>query len=169
MITAALLVPNVAFAALNNPREPFTEMERESGLYNEEGYLLDISKRPAINPDLDVDEDCKFDAYQIKCQPGSEQECPWGPGTNEDYSCVPNDIECPVGYNIEDDDESGQCIPNEICEAYDNMVLIEREGEGDRCAALYYLCNEDGQRAEEYCIEYCNEDPDRMGCKSEVS
>lgn len=159
-----LLIPNV-YASLNNPREPFTEEERESGFYNGKGYLLGKSNRPAINPGLDPDEDCKFDAYQIKCQPGSEQECPWGPGTNEDESCVPSDVECPDGYNIEDNDETGQCIPNEVCEGYDDMVLIEREGEGDRCATLYYICGDDEHREEDYCIEYCNENPDGHTCR----
>jgi hypothetical protein len=95
IIIATSLIPGTVFASLNEPREPFTEGERESGFYNKGGYLLGKSNRPAINPDLDIDEDCKFDAYQIKCQPGSEQECPWGPGTNEDDGCVPSDVECP--------------------------------------------------------------------------
>lgn len=84
------MVPGTVFASLNELRDPFIQEEKVSGLYTEEGYLLGKSNRPAINPDLDVDEDCKFDSYQIKCQPGSEQECPWRPGTNEDDSCVPN-------------------------------------------------------------------------------
>lgn len=170
IMAATLLIPNTVFtnASLNEPREELTDEERESGLYNEEGYLSAKHTRPPINPDFDPDESCKFDSFQIRCQPGSEQECPWGPGTNEDGSCV-LDIECPDGYNIADDDETGQCIPNEICEGYDEYILIEKEGESDRCAALYYLCSEDGQREEEYCIEFCSEEPGRMGCRQEAN
>jgi hypothetical protein len=39
IVIAALLMPNISFvfASVNEPREPFTDEERESGLYNEEG------------------------------------------------------------------------------------------------------------------------------------
>ena len=165
-------MPNVVFASANNPQQDFTEEEREGGFYSEDGYLLLQDNRPAINPDFAPDYSCLFDTYQAKCIPGSEQECPEGlGGNNDDETCVPEHDQCPEGYNTEDDDETGQCQPNEECESYDDYVLLTDRGErkGDRCSALHYLCNEDGQREEEYCIEYCNEDPDRMGCKSEVS
>jgi hypothetical protein len=48
-----------------------------------------------------------------------------GFGFNEDYSCMPKDVECPDGYNIADDDETSQCISNEVCEEYDDHVAIE--------------------------------------------
>jgi hypothetical protein len=76
--------------------------------------------------------------------------------------CLGSNFEYPEGYAGADDDETGQCITHEECESYDDYVLLEREDEGDRCAALYYLRNEDGQREEDYCIEFCNEDPNRM-------
>jgi hypothetical protein len=52
-----------------------------------------------------------FDAYQLKCIPGSEQSChEVGFGNNEDATCFfkhPNG--CPEGYFSADDDETGQC------------------------------------------------------------
>lgn len=124
IMTAALLVlvPNVPFvnASLNEPREPLTEEEMESGFYNEEGYLLGKNNRPAINLDLDPDESCLFDVYQEQCIPGSEQECPRPQfGNNEDSTCFPNTLidgewqwECPEGYHSAEYDETGQCYPN---------------------------------------------------------
>jgi hypothetical protein len=57
-----------------NVQKDLNEKERESGFYDEEGDVLDIELRPAINPDLDPDEDCNL-AYELKCIPGSEQRC----------------------------------------------------------------------------------------------
>ena len=46
---------------------------------------------------------------------------------------------CPEGYHGADDDESGQCYPNdEGCEYDDYVLLDDPEDEGDRCAYLGY-------------------------------
>ena len=90
MMAITLLMPNVVFASANNPQQEFTEEERESGFYSEDGYLILQDNRPAINPDFDPDYSCLFDTYQVKCIPGSEQECPEGlGGNNDDETCVP--------------------------------------------------------------------------------
>ncbi len=139
-------------------------------------YASDFSShnqrdRPAINPDFDPDQSCNFDAYQLKCIPGSEQDCYdiEGFAQNEDYTCHVSGP-CPEGYHGRDDDETGQCYPDsEGCE-WDGYVMLEREdGKGNTCSVLYLLCDQEEHKEEEYCIEYCNEGPNRMGCKPEVS
>ena len=67
-----------------------------------------------INPYFAPDESCMFDAYQLQCIPGEDQECPKGFGGNEDSTCFVDhsDIGCPKGYHSADDDETGQCYPD---------------------------------------------------------
>ena len=128
--------------------------------------------RPAINPDFDPDYSCLFDVEQIQCVPGSQQECPRPQfGNNEDDRCFPvNDKGyhvCPDGYHGTDDDETGQCYPNENgCESkYDNFILLtDRPGKSDRCAELSEICDEVEHVREEYCIDYCREQPQSFGC-----
>jgi hypothetical protein len=49
------------------------------------------------------------------------------------------------------------------------MVLINRQPneEGDRCDSLAYICNIDEHREEGYCVEYCEENPERNPCARE--
>ncbi|MGH9987663.1 MAG: hypothetical protein ACRD8W_27290 [Nitrososphaeraceae archaeon] len=119
--------------------------------------------RPAINPDFDPDESCDLDAYQLRCIPGSEQDCHdiEGFAQNEDYTCHLSG-ECQEGYHGTDDDETGQCYPNsEGCDAYiikdgvrfDFVLLEDRPDNGDRCADPAYLCSES------------SEDNDHSACK----
>ncbi len=128
------------------------------------------SQRPPINTEFDPDESCLFDVYQKQCIPGSEQECPRPQfGNNEDYTCFPKtfingtwDWECPEGYHSEDDDETGQCYPNDKgCSP--GLVLITSSDSGDkldRCADMTYLCDEEEYIKEDYCIEFCKERQD---------
>ena len=47
-------------------------------------------QRPAINPDFAPDESCLFDAYQLKCVPGAEQDChEVGFWNYDDSTCFP--------------------------------------------------------------------------------
>lgn len=124
--------------------------------------------RPAINPDFDPDEDCDFDTCQLKCIPGSQQDCPDGFWKNEDDTCHVAGP-CPDGYHSVDDDESGQCYPNEGGCEYDYFILIEREDGSYRCAALYSICGSEEFRNENFCIELCEEDPGWLGCRPEAS
>lgn len=129
-----------AFGSQDPDRE-LTEKERESGFFNEEGYVNSVQfTRPPTNPDFDPDESCLFDAFQLKCVPGSQQECPENFGQNEDSTCVPKHDQCPEGYHVEDEDETGQCYPNDECD-YDGYVLLtdRPDKRGDRCAYLRYL------------------------------
>jgi hypothetical protein len=127
------------------------------------------SQRPAINPNFDPDYSCLFDITQLKCIPGSEQKCPDNFKTNDDDRCIPlnesGDWECPEGYHYVDEDESGQCYPNsEGCGDNEPFVLIEGKY-GDRCAILYFICDEVEHKGEDYCIDYCEENPNRFACK----
>jgi hypothetical protein len=51
-------------------------------------------------------------------------ECPKGFATNEDDYCFPlHDAGCPEGYHSEDEDETGQCYPNdEGCNTWTAIV-----------------------------------------------
>jgi hypothetical protein len=168
IIATALLMPDVtnAFASDNEPRHLFTEEERESGFYNENGYVKGQSNRPPINPEFDPDYDCLFDVFQLKCIPGSTQECPEPQfGRNDDETCFPKTLvngewecECPEGYHSREDDETGQCYPDsEGCE-WDGYAMIEREdGEGNTCRTLYSLCHTEKGRDVPECEEWREE------------
>ena len=116
------------------------------------------------------DESCLFDVYQIKCQPyPNTDDCPEDFGTNEDGYCFPmkkGEWRCPEGYHGTDEDESGQCYPNEGCE-YDDYVLLEdRPDKMDRCAYLGNICDEgnensDHPRCEEFLEKVAEENAER--------
>ena len=119
------------------------------------------------------DESCLFDVYQIKCLPDPiTNECPPEFGQNEDGECFPTPMgewTCPEGYHSEDDDESGQCYPDEEGCSNDNYVMLERQdGEGNICRVLYVICDQEEHKEEQYCIEHCQEYPDSLPCKPEV-
>jgi hypothetical protein len=92
----------------------------ESELFDKDGNLLYTQDRPAINQDFAPDYSCLFDAFQLKCIPGSAQKCPRPQfGNNEDNTCWPKTFinrewvrNCPDGYHTTDGDETGQCYPN---------------------------------------------------------
>lgn len=172
VIIATFLAPSVNSDIATIARD-LTENERESGFYNENGYAISSqSARLPINPDFSPDESCLFDAYQLKCIPGSEQVCPADFGSNEDATCFPlidnGEWGCPDGYHTRDDDESGQCYSNELGCEWPGYVFLKggEDGEGDRCAVLYLICGTDKEeRFEEECIEYCKEFSDGFGCE----
>lgn len=120
--------------------------------------------RPAINPEFDPDESCLFDVFQLKCVPGSQQECPESFASAEPENCYPKHSEgCPEGYHGTDDDETGQCYPNsEGCKGYtikdgirfDYVLLEDRPDKGDRCAKITYLCHESDTPDHPACKEF---------------
>jgi hypothetical protein len=127
-----------------------TSSSGQSGFFTEREFVVQPkSNRPAINEDFDPDRSCMFDAYQLKCIPGAEQECPEGFGNNDDSTCFFFHKEgCPEGYHSTDKDETGQCYSNEEgCNAYatingtrhDYVLLTDRPGKGDICADPRYL------------------------------
>src|SRR5688572_21131741 len=56
-----------------------------------------------INPYFAPDESCMFNAFQLHCIPGEDQECPKGYGQNEDGTCfLQHRGGCPEGYHGQD-------------------------------------------------------------------
>ena len=111
-----------------------------------------------INPHFEPDESCMFDAYQLHCIPGEDQTCPKGYGGNEHGTCfLTHKGGCPEGYHSVDEDETGQCYPNEE-ECPGTMVFIEGGDDeypyGDRCTPLYTICDDAEHRGEDYCVDY---------------
>jgi hypothetical protein len=135
--------------------------------------LASIYKRDrlAINPDFAPDESCLFDVFQDKCVPGSQQECPEGFGTNEDYNCIPliNDGQwgCPDdGYHSVDNDETGQCYPNSGDSGCKDAYLLSE----DRTSRFEYilLTGDDSPNPYDTCANpsyLCDDQPDHSGCK----
>jgi hypothetical protein len=144
-----LMVPNVSASV----SQELSEEEKESGFYRENGSVISNTKeRPAINPDFAPDEDCNL-AYELKCIPGQQQECPEGYHHGDDVVCSPK--ECQEGYHGEDDDETGLCYPDEEGCSSDSMVLIERyNGKGLNCSYLGYICDEAEYSSKDYCVEW---------------
>jgi hypothetical protein len=141
------------------------ERELESGFYREDGYPKDTKNRPAINSDFDPDESCHFDVYQLKCIPGANQECPEGFGNNDNSTCFPS-TDCPKGYHWTEDDETGQCYPNDKGCEYDDYTFTE-----DKKGCVQYKMDCDCCNGEERTdgITVCDE-PDHPGykfCKSD--
>jgi hypothetical protein len=128
----------------------------------------------ASNGKFDPDESCLFDVDQPKCTPPEGVECPDNFGTNEDGQCFPLDENgnwtCPEGYHNEDDDETGQCYSNDQ-ECPPGMIFEEGTGDGDdsdSCRSLYYICDEEEHRQEDYCIEFCEDEAHVVGCNREA-
>ena len=124
----------------------------ESEFFDEDGNVLYTDNRPAINEDFAPDYSCLFDAFQLKCVPGSAQECPRPEfGNNEDNTCWSKTFingewvrNCPDGYHTTDGDETGQCYPNDE-ECPNHFFLVpdpDPEDDGDRCARPAYYCPE---------------------------
>jgi hypothetical protein len=102
------------------------------------------------NPDFEPDEECLYDTQLPQCVPGEGQQCPEGFGTNEDGNCFPDHDQCPDDYHSHEDDETGECIPDDV--PCDPGYIINPG---------YPSCD----RKESVCIEYpgidaCKEDDD---------
>ena len=124
----------------------------ESEFFREDGRVALTEERPAINPAFDPDYDCNL-AYEFKCIPGSQQECPEGYHNGEDNVCSPED--CQEGYHMVDDDETGLYYPDSEGCPDDNFILIERgNGNEMKCAAFFYICDNEEHTNLDYCIEY---------------
>lgn len=139
---------------------------------SEDISTMNQGNRPPINPDFDPDESCLFDVFQLKCVPGSQQECPEGFGAADPDNCFPMIGEngtwaCPDGYHSVEDDETGQCYSNdEGCE-YDDMIFTE-----DKTGCVEYKISCDVNPNHPLCngeertdgIKVCDE-PDHPGYK----
>jgi hypothetical protein len=105
--------------------------------------LQNVLENPFFAPDYT----CLFDAYQLHCIPGENQECPEGFGANEDETCFPSHDDCPVGYHGIDEDETGQCYPDtEPC--YPGMIRYPVGG----CGSVVEVCEEHNMTLPESCI-----------------
>lgn len=146
------------------------------------GVISDVNKplyrqiqELPTNPNFAPNQSCLFNAYQLKCIPGEQQECPEGFGTNEDGTCFAETLingkwewECPGGYHSEDDDETGQCYPDtEPC--YPGQI---RNPDFPACSSEDYVCEEfnltgciiDGRMIGILPDEYCLRNPDAEKC-----
>lgn len=110
------------------------------------------------------------DTFQLKCVPGAEQECPEGFGSGDPETCFAETLvngelewECPEDYHSVEDDETGQCNPDEEgCP--EGMIWTGKTGEShNACNSPYSVCDEIPEH--EVCREYCKEFPDGFGCK----
>lgn len=145
---------------------------------NDNPFRTSQSQRPSINPDFNPDESCLFDVFQLKCIPGSEQDCPKPQfSAGDPQACFPKTLVdgewkwvCPDGYHNEDEDETGQCYPNdEGCINDTYILLTDRPGKSDRCANLDYICDEDEFKDTEECMKFCDEHPDAFACKPDLN
>lgn len=104
--------------------------------------LQDYLNRPSIeptvpNPDFNPDGDCLFDTQLPKCHPGEGQECPTGFSMNEDGNCFPRHSGCPENYHGHEDDETGECISNDIpCQSG-----YEMNEAGTNCEREHFTCD----------------------------
>lgn len=138
------------------------EEERESGFYRDDGFPKATEDRPAINPDFAPDENCDL-KWELKCIPGSQQNCFDDlEGYNNGEMNVCTLIGCPEGYHDNFEWEDNVCYSNdEGCQS-DDYILVEREDEdrNDTCGPLYYYCDEEEVRNEDFCIEYREKNPE---------
>jgi hypothetical protein len=93
----------------DNKRLPFNNDGRRDG----DGQCILIGgcgddKDPFLgSPSPSPDQDCKFNPSLSKCKRVGEN-CPSGFFNNEDDNCVPQG-DCPKGFKVLDDDETGKC------------------------------------------------------------
>jgi len=171
VIIATLVLPTIPVSASEDkPEQTQTyvkgERERESGFYRDDGYPKDTENRPAINPNFAPDESCDL-KWELKCIPGSQQSCRDLEGYNNGEMNVCTPIGCPEGYHDNFEWEDNVCYSNDEGCQNDDYILVEREDEdrNDTCGPLYYYCDEEEVRNEDFCIEYCEENPDTFACK----
>lgn len=74
---------------------------------------------------------CLYDTSLLQCAPVNG-ECRDGYGMNEDSRCFPEHSKCPDGYHGHQDDESGECIPNNIPCTQGYVMTVMTNG-GDNC------------------------------------
>jgi hypothetical protein len=109
--------------------------------------IQDLIENPFFGPDYS----CLFDAYQLHCIPGDQQECPKGFGQNEDTTCSPRG-DCPVGYHGEDEDETGQCYPD-TKPCFPGMIRYPERGIApEACGYVEDVCKEYNMSLPESCF-----------------
>jgi hypothetical protein len=150
----------------------FQDCITEEGFFCEAGStehtceIFDPELDLPSNSRFDPDEDCLFNVDQPKCTPPEGVDCPEGFGTNEDRQCFPlnedGDWECPEDHHSVEDDETGQCYPDEEGCPEGMIWTGKTEDSHNACSSPYSVCDEMPEH--DVCIEYCNEGPNRAGC-----
>lgn len=130
-----------------------------------------------VNPNFAPDYTCLFDAYQLHCIPGENQDCYdiEGFAQNEDGTCFAKTFingiwnwECPAEYHSAEDDETGQCYPNtEPC--YPGQIMHPETlncGEEKRLCEEFNMtgCLVEGRMLGTFPDEYCLTRPDNENC-----
>jgi hypothetical protein len=113
------------------------------------GQIQNLIENPFFAPDYS----CLFDAYQLHCIPGDQQECPKGFGNNEDGTCVVSKrgVDCPEGYHGADEDETGQCYPDtEPC--YPGMIRYPERHTREACGYVQDVCEKYNMSLPESCF-----------------
>ena len=124
------------------------------------------------NPYFAPDASCDFDAYQLHCIPGEDQDCYdiEGFNQNEDGTCHLSG-ECVDGYHSAQDDESGQCYPDtEPC--YPGQVRNQSDPDDKNCEDIEHPCENknvtgcviNGRNVTDFPDEYCLTSPDQDKC-----
>jgi hypothetical protein len=141
IIPLLLLIPTSTVFASEEKPEPEPEQTQtyvggDSKWYREDGYPRNTENRPAINPDFAPDRSCDL-KWELKCIPGSEQQCSdlRGYDNGEMNVCTP--IGCPDGYHGNFEWEDNVCYSNEI-DCQDDWVLVEG-AYGTSCEPLYNI------------------------------
>jgi len=134
--------------------------------------IKDLIENPFFGPDYS----CLFDAYQLHCIPGDQQECPEGFGQNEDGTCVVSKRGegCPEGYYGTDDDETGQCYPD-TKPCFPGMIRYPAKHPAEACGDVEDVCKKynmsltescfvDGRSIVDFPTEMCLVNPDMERC-----
>jgi hypothetical protein len=167
-IFAAILItagPAVAIGSSDNkPEETQTYVGGDSAFYREDGHPRDTKNRTAINPDFAPDRSCDL-KWELKCIPGSEQQCNdlRGYDNGEMNVCTP--IGCPEGYHNNFEWEDNVCYSNEEVDCQDDYILLKGPY-GDTCEPPS-ACEQPENRDQDPCIEYCDENSDNSACDPE--
>jgi hypothetical protein len=112
-----------------------------------ESQIKNLLENPYFAPDYT----CLFDAFQLHCIPGENQDCPEGFGTNEDYTCFPLRDECPPGYHSDYDDETGQCYPDtEPC--HPGSIRYPDKHTEEACGRVQDVCKKYNMSLSESCF-----------------
>ena len=117
--------------------EAFKIVKRK-GLYVQlEGTAHECELPEPVSRELADKEDCLFNTELPKCAP-IDGKCPDGFGKNGYGQCSVFHDGCPDGYHTTEDDETGECNPNNECEGDDYLLL----NDGKNCREKRTYCKE---------------------------
>ena len=132
IVIALLGTSQLAVAGQQEETQVYVKEKREieSGFYHDDGYPRDTKNRPTINPDFAPDRSCDL-VWELKCIPGSEQQCRDLRGYDNGEMDVCTPIGCPDGYHDIFEWEDNVCYSNEIdCP---NDWILAKDAYGKTC------------------------------------